>query len=247
MNAASASVLTIGHSTHDSEAFVALLQRHGVTDVADIRSSPYSRFNPQFNREALANRLAACGIEYAFLGRELGGHPDDASCYENGRVRYDRVRKTRSFQKGVEQIVRDIANHRIALMCSEKEPLECHRTLLVAQALQAQGVTVEHILADGELETHAAVMDRLLALHDDPRQEDLFRPRDERIARAIQRAGVVLEHVETGAQGDLPQDQQEAPTTVCERVCGQARHPQGRYDGSNGGNFRWIDRETSHV
>ena len=70
-------------------------------------------------------------------------------------------------------------------MCSEKEPLECHRTLLVAQALQAQGVAVEHILADGELETHAAAMDRLLALHDDPRQEDLFGHRDERIARAI--------------------------------------------------------------
>ena len=185
MNAASASVLTIGHSTHDSEAFVALLQRHGVTDVADIRSSPYSRFNPQFNREALANRLAACGIEYAFLGQELGGRPDDASCYENGQVRYDRVRKTRSFQRGIERILRDMAGRRVALMCSEKEPLECHRTLLVAQALRAQGVAVEHILADGELETHAAAMDRLLTLHDDPKQEDLFGPRDERIARAI--------------------------------------------------------------
>ncbi len=185
MNAAGASVLTIGHSTHDSEAFVALLQRYGVTEMADVRSSPYSRFNPQFNREALANRLVACGIKYAFLGQELGGRPDDASCYENGRVRYDLVNKTRSFQRGLERILRDIANHRIALMCSEKEPLECHRTLLVAQALQAQGVAVEHILADGELETHAAAMDRLLSLHDDPRQADLFRPRDERIARAI--------------------------------------------------------------
>ena len=185
MNATGASVLTIGHSTHDSEAFVALLQRHGVTDVADVRSSPYSRFNPQFNREALANRLAACGIEYAFLGQELGGRPDDASCYENGQVRYDRVRKTRSFQRGIERILRDMAGRRVALMCSEKEPLECHRTLLVAQALRAQGVAVEHILADGELETHAAAMDRLLTLHDDPKQEDLFGPRDERIARAI--------------------------------------------------------------
>ena len=117
--------------------------------------------------------------------RELGGRPDDASCYENGRVRYDLVNKTRLFQRGIERIVRDMAKRRIALMCSEKEPLECHRTLLVAQALQAQGVAVEHILADGEPETHAAAMDRLLALHDDPRQEDLFGPRDERIARAI--------------------------------------------------------------
>lgn len=185
MNATSASVLTIGHSTHESEAFVALLQRCGVTEVADVRSSPYSRFNPQFNREALANRLAANGIEYAFLGRELGGRPDDASCYENGRVRYDRVSKTPSFQEGLQRIVRDMNGRRIALMCSEKEPLECHRTLLVAQSLQAQGVAVEHILANGDLETHAAAMNRLLSLHDDPGQADLFEPRNERIARAI--------------------------------------------------------------
>ncbi len=77
MNAAGASVFTIGHSTHDSEAFVALLQRYGVTEIADVRSSPYSRFNPQFNRETLANRLAACGIEYAFLGSELFGPRDE--------------------------------------------------------------------------------------------------------------------------------------------------------------------------
>ena len=73
MNAAGASVLTIGHSTHDSEAFAALLQRHGVTEIADVRSSPYSRFNPQFNREALADRLAACGIKYAFLAVNWAG------------------------------------------------------------------------------------------------------------------------------------------------------------------------------
>ncbi len=153
--------------------------------MADVRSSPYSRFNSQFNRETLANHLAACGIEYAFLGQELGGRPDDASCYENGQVLYDRVRKTRPFQRGLERIVQDMTGRRIALMCSEKEPLECHRTLLVAQALQAQGIAVKHILADGELETHTAAMDRLLILHDDPKQEDLFGPRDERIARAI--------------------------------------------------------------
>ena len=75
------SVFTIGHSTHGIKAFIALLQRYGITEVADVRSAPYSRFNPQFNREPLAYSLAACGIEYAFFGQELGGRPDDASCY----------------------------------------------------------------------------------------------------------------------------------------------------------------------
>ena len=210
MNAAGAAVLTIGHSTHDGEAFVALLQRYAVTQVADVRSSPYSRFNPQFNRKALTNRLAADGIEYAFLGKELGGRPDDASCYENGLVRYDLVRKTLSFQKGLERI-RRMAGRRIALMCSEKEPLECHRTLLVAQALHAQDIDVEHILAEGGLETHAAAMNRLLSLHDDPRQVDLFEPRDERIARAVEKQTerIAYKRRASGAPS-LPYDAQTA-------------------------------------
>ena len=179
------SVFTIGHSTHGIEAFIALLQRYDVTEVADVRSSPYSRFNPQFNREALANSLTTCKIEYAFLGRELGGRPNDASCYENGRIRYNLVSKTRSFQKGIERVVKDTASHCVALMCAEKEPLECHRSLLVAQALQARGIAIKHILADGGLETHAAAMDRMLAMHGYLQQEDLFEERNERIERAI--------------------------------------------------------------
>ena len=141
--------LTIGHSTHALEAFVALLRRHHVAEVVDVRSAPYSRFNPQFNREALARSLAACGIEHVFLGLELGGRSDDPSCYENGRIRYDRLGATQLFQRGLDRVVHDMAGHHIALMCAEKEPLECHRTLLVAQALHTRGVAVGHILADG--------------------------------------------------------------------------------------------------
>ena len=184
-NMTGTSVFTIGHSTHSIKAFITLLQRYGVTEVADVRSAPYSRFNPQFNRELLAYSLAACGIEYAFFGLELGGRPDDASCYENGRVRYNRVSKTRSFQRGIERVVQDMTSHCVALMCAEKEPLECHRTLLVAQALQTQGITVKHILANGGVETHDNAMDRLLALHGYLQREDLFEERNERIERAI--------------------------------------------------------------
>ena len=181
------SVFTIGHSTHGIKAFIALLQRYGITKVADVRSAPYSRFNPQFNREPLAYSLAACKIEYAFLGLELGGRPDDASCYENGRVRYNHVSNTRSFQRGIERVVQDMTNHCVALMCAEKEPLECHRSLLVAQVLQERGITVKHILANSGLETHDDAMDRLLAMHGYLQQEDLFGERNEWIERAIAR------------------------------------------------------------
>jgi uncharacterized protein (DUF488 family) len=175
MSAARHPVLTIGHSTHSLEAFVALLRQHSVTALADVRSAPFSRFNPQFNKEALDRGLEAHGIKYLFLGRELGARSDDRSCYENGRVQYARLARTEAFRNGIERIIRGTGEHRIALMCAEKEPLKCHRALLVARALAARGVGVEHILPDGRLESHRATMDRGLGIlglpHGGPRGE----------------------------------------------------------------------------
>jgi len=178
------SVLTIGHSTHSLEAFLKLLQRHDVSAVADVRSVPYSRFNPQYNRESLTEALEAAGIRYVYLGRELGGRRDDPACYEDGRLRYDRVAATTSFKSGLVRVVRGIAKHRIALMCAEKEPLDCHRTLLVSRALDELGIDVAHIHADGQLEPHGDAMERLLGVLNLPR-EDLYRSRAELIATAV--------------------------------------------------------------
>jgi len=178
------SVLTIGHSTHSIDTFIALLRQHGVTALADVRSTPFSRFNPQFNKEAIERSLKAQGFKYVFLGGELGARSDDRSCYENGRVQYARLARTPSFQRGIDRVVRGTREHRIVLMCAEKEPLECHRTLLVARALVEQRVAVDHILADGRLETHGDSMVRLLAVLGLP-DEDLFQSRQERIAQAL--------------------------------------------------------------
>ncbi len=162
MSAGAPQVLTIGHSNHGLEAFVALLGTHGVTVVADVRSAPYSRFNPHFNRKALDAALSERGIAYLFLGRALGGRPEDRACYEEGRVRYDRVARTPLFREGLGRVVEEAARERVALMCAEKEPLACHRTILVGRCLVAEGIAVAHILADGSLEPHDATMDRLL-------------------------------------------------------------------------------------
>lgn len=178
------SVFTVGHSTHSFEAFVALLKQHGVTALADVRSAPFSRFNPQFNKDALESGLKAHGIKYVFLGRELGARSDDRSCYENGRVKYARLARTDLFHRGIERVLRGAHEHRIALMCAEKDPLECHRTLLVARALDEQGVTVDHILADGRLESHGDAMLRLLDVvgqHGD----DFLSSKEELIALAL--------------------------------------------------------------
>ena len=165
MSGAADKVLTVGHSNHSPGKFVGLLQAHGVTAVADVRSAPYSRFNPAYNREALRSMLKSHGIVYTFLGRELGARTDDESCYDNGRVSYGRLAKTELFQRGIERVIDGASRWRIALMCAEREPLECHRTLLVARALENRGVEVAHILPNGRLEPHEQTLDRLPRVH----------------------------------------------------------------------------------
>lgn len=205
MNTQPLSVLTIGHSTHTIETFVGLLRKHGVTALVDVRSAPFSRFNPQFNKDALERDLKAQGIQYVFLGRELGARSDDPACYENGRVQYARLAQTALFQRGLDRVMDGATKYRLALMCAEKEPLECHRTLLVARALVERGVAVEHILADGSLESHDGALARLLKLVGLPEQ-DLFRGRqqliDEGMARQEERIAFVDEKLAAEARGN---------------------------------------------
>jgi uncharacterized protein (DUF488 family) len=182
-------VFTIGHSTHPQERFIALLRQHGITALCDVRSKPYSRMNPQFNREELKEALLAEGVEYRFLGKELGARSDDPSCYENGKVQYDRLAETELFKYGLKRVLRGMRDDfRIALMCAEKEPLECHRTILVARHLLALGVTVEHILADGSLENHDAALCRLARMIN-LREPDLVHSREQLIADAYRKQG----------------------------------------------------------
>jgi uncharacterized protein (DUF488 family) len=149
---------TIGHSNHPIERFLGLLQQHGITAVADVRS------NPQFRREKLQAALAEVGIQYVFLGAELGARSQDPACYDSdGRVSYAKLAATDLFRKGLERLQAGMREHRISLLCAEREPLDCHRTILVARELERVGVPVMHILADGSLEEHGQVMQRLAA------------------------------------------------------------------------------------
>jgi len=182
-NRAAMTVLTIGHSNHHLGNLVALLCFHGVTAVADVRSSPYSRSNPQFNREEFQESLKLNGISYVFLGRELGGRPDNASCYVDGKVQYRKLAETPIFRKGLERVLRGARSHRIVLLCAEAEPLVCHRALLVAQELAGMGIPVSHIHANGRLESHAEAMCRLVEMVGLP-ETDLYRTRDQIIADA---------------------------------------------------------------
>ena len=186
MNENALSALTIGHSSHTLERFMALLQQYRVTALADVRSMPYSRFSPQFNRTPLKEHLSENGIRYVFLGRELGARPEDPSCYIDGRVQYRKLAQTALFMSGIERVTKGAAKYRIALMCAERDPLDCHRTLLIGRALVDLFVQVDHVLSDGSLESHADAMSRLLNLTSIPDQ-DLFRSRAELISEALKK------------------------------------------------------------
>lgn len=155
-------IFTIGHSNHPIEKFLALLKQHNIEAIADVRSAPYSRRNSQYNREKLQKVLNDAGIQYVFLGKELGARSEDPGCYVNDKVRYDRLAETELFKSGIDRLVEGQKTLGIALMCAEKEPLNCHRTILVARALERRGLAIGHILPDGALEAHADTLRRLI-------------------------------------------------------------------------------------
>ena len=196
-------VFTIGHSTHPQERFIALLHQHGITALCDVRSTPYSRINPQFNREDLKEALRRSNIRYVFLGKELGARSEDPACYEHGRVQYDRLAHTDLFQWGLERVQEGMKKYKLALMCAEKEPLECHRTILVARHLTALGFDVRHIHADGKLESHADALSRLARMLNLP-EYDMFRSREELLPDAYRRQEerIAYKTVTTGGAND---------------------------------------------
>jgi uncharacterized protein (DUF488 family) len=181
-------VYTIGHSTHPIEKFIELLKVAHINAVSDVRSRPYSRMNPQFNREPLKHALRAESIKYAFLGKELGARSEDQSCYRNGQIQYDLLAKTELFRQGIERVQEGAHTYHVALMCAEKEPLDCHRTILVARELVKRGLDVKHVLSDGNIETHEHAIERLIEKLGIP-GSDMFRSNETAINDAYMRRG----------------------------------------------------------
>lgn len=180
-------VFTIGHSTHKQERFIKLLSQHGITALCDVRSKPFSRVNPQFNLDELKKVLPEHGIKYVFLGKELGARSDDPTCYKDGKVQYGRLAASAIFKEGIARIQDGLEKgFSIALMCAEKEPLECHRTILVSRALAKAGLEVKHIHADGRLESHTDALKRLAYMLKLP-QADMFNQTDEAFADVYHR------------------------------------------------------------
>jgi uncharacterized protein (DUF488 family) len=178
----SMAIYTIGHSNHSARRFIDLLREAAIDCVADVRSTPFSRRNPQFSQKALAASLKDAGIEYWFLGDALGARPKDADCYEGGKASYARIAATAAFQEAIDALIDVSHAKRVALMCAEKEPLDCHRTILVGRALALRDTELAHIHADSRVESQDELEQRLLHLAKE--QVDLLSSRDAALTRA---------------------------------------------------------------
>lgn len=163
-------VWTVGHSNHDVEVLLALVRRHRVAHVVDVRSHPYSRYASHFNRDELQASIEGCGIRYTFLGAALGGRPQREDQLDaDGHALYDRMAMEPVFDEAIDAVLRGASEHRIALLCSCGQPHECHRRLLVGKVLCDRGAELCHILPDGDV-----LSERSVQLRDDHAQDMLF-------------------------------------------------------------------------
>lgn len=178
-------LFSIGHSNIAAERFIGMLRGAGVDAVADVRSIPFSRRFPWFSARSLAARLQQQGMPYLAFGDALGGRPREVDLYRDGIADYEAMAKRGEFRAGLDRLLGFAARHRLCLMCAEREPLDCHRCLLVARALVERGLAVGHVLHDGTIEPHQATEARLLA---ESGADDLFvTGQNERLAAAYRR------------------------------------------------------------
>ena len=203
-------VFTIGHSTHTIIDFIKLLKQYSIPLVCDVRSQPYSKYNSQFNKDSVKKTLLGSRMEYLFLGEELGGRSKNTSCYnDKGKLQYHLLAQEPLFKKGLEKIIEEVKKRSIVLMCSEGDPLKCHRTILVCRQLQKLHFlknNIQHILSDGSLQSNTEMEKSLLDKF--KIFPDMFRNEEECIAEAYNRQAqkIAYTHQEDSAllEGSQP-------------------------------------------
>lgn len=181
-------LFTIGYSPYDRDSFLSVLKKYKITAVADVRSLPFSQFKPEFNRDQLSEFLEKNEIVYVFLGDVCGGKIEDKSCQVNGKIDYVLAAKNQKFNECLKRIINGMDKFKIALMCSEKDPIMCHRTILICRNLTSCCITIKHLLSDGTFEDHKDSEQRLLKIFNLNHQE-LFRSEKERLNEAYLRQG----------------------------------------------------------
>lgn len=185
-------VFSVGHSALGYEQFVKLLGQAGVDAIADVRTAPYSRRFPHFNRDKLRAALMQDGVAYSFLGKELGGRPSGSQFTCDGVADYEKMAKAESFKAGIERVLTGAEKYRVALMCAEKHPLDCHRCLLVGRELLRRGIDVRHLISENASLLQSEVEMQLLERAGHSESDDLFAAPEERLALAYRRRAIKI-------------------------------------------------------
>lgn len=181
-------ILSLGHSSLAFPHFLDLLRRAQVTAVADVRSSPFSGRFPWFSQGEMKAGLKRAGVAYAFLGKELGGRPASPELYRGRIADYDAMARTDLFKSGLERLLQGSESHRIAMVCSERDPLHCHRCLLVGRQLALSDIQVAHLSFEGGRETQSQIEERLLR-EEKLFADDLLKSRSDRLVEAYRKRG----------------------------------------------------------
>lgn len=157
-------LFTIGHTNHSHEEFLKLLKQYNITYLLDVRSTPFSQYTSQFNKDVISEFLQANGIKYCHMGKFFGARPEDKTLYtKDNYLDFEKMRDSDLFKKGLDNVMRGLADgNNIVLMCTEKDPMDCHRAIMVARGFELQGVDVNHILPDGKLQNQKELDNRLL-------------------------------------------------------------------------------------
>lgn len=188
-------LFTIGHSQYHTNYFISLLNKYGIDYVLDVRSTPYSNYAQQYNKENICNELSATNIIYSFMGKYFGARPQNIELYtKEGFLDFESVRETQEFNKGIQNVILGLSQgYKIALMCTEKDPMDCHRAILVARAFEPYGIYAKHILPDGRILTQQQLNEQLLQKYfPDRKQLSLFtytkqKSEEEYLAEAYQK------------------------------------------------------------
>ncbi|MBW1737858.1 MAG: DUF488 domain-containing protein [Deltaproteobacteria bacterium] len=181
------SIFTIGHSNHELEKFIHLLKSNKIDVLVDVRSNPYSRFASHFNKDDIKRTVQANGIKYLFLGKELGGQPEGQEFYDkDGYVLYSRIAESALFIEAINRLMNGITAYRVTLMCSEENPANCHRMLLVSRVLENRGIAVFHIRGDGRLQSKDEVSREYERVKSNEAQQSLFKAKEAREWKSTQ-------------------------------------------------------------
>ena len=189
-------IYSIGHSSHSESDFIELLNMHEVNAIVDVRSAPYSNYYPHFSRENLKPLLRQKNISYVFLGKELGGRPSKFNEYEYGIANYEMMAKSSAYEAGITRVFKGRERFNVALMCSEHDPLDCHRCLLVSRTIKQKKCEVQHILRDGTLQTQTEIEMNLLKLYKEE-TFDLFASPEEGLNIAYKKRAMRVAYNET--------------------------------------------------